>query len=175
VRITLPHLPQQADMETLEVTESGTWSDLSVVHRDLITDQLSPPGLANRYGAIPFAFPAAVEFNGLGAISDALVARRRHDKLTVVSEKVIILKGTTEQRQQYIASWRQRATNVISEAFETVKEIEIRSFGEKSLFFRKSLFYFLVEQGADMKVKDQVAVSIGPASFLAVFALRPGQ
>ena len=94
-------------METLEVTESGTWSDLSVVHQDLIADQLSPSGLANRYGAIPFAFPAAVELNELGAISDALVARRRHDNPTVVGEKMIILKDTTEQRQQYIASWRQ--------------------------------------------------------------------
>ena len=109
-------------METLEVAESGTWSDLSVVHRDLIAGQLSPSGLANRYGAITFAFPAVVELNGLGAISDALVARRRHDKPTVVGEKVIILKGAAEQRQQYIASWRHRGTNVICEAFKTVKE-----------------------------------------------------
>jgi hypothetical protein len=159
VRITLPHLPHgalgptkrtrrtmlpwyvglQADMETLEVAESGTWFDLNAAHRDLTAAQLSPSGLANRYGAIPFAFPAAVELHGLGAISDALVAVRRHDKETVIGEKMIILKGTAEQRQQYIASWRHRATNVVCEAFETVKEIEMRAFGEKSFFYRKSL------------------------------------
>ncbi|KIX06422.1 uncharacterized protein Z518_04398 [Rhinocladiella mackenziei CBS 650.93] len=159
VRITLPHLPHgalgptkrtrrtmlpwyvglQADMETLEVAESGTWSDLSTAHRDLIAAPLSPSGLANRYDTIPFAFPAAVELNGLGAISDALVARRRHDKPAVISEKTIILKGTAEQRQQFIAVWRQKATNMVCEAFEMVKEVEMRLFGEKSFFVRKSL------------------------------------
>src|SRR5271163_1288227 len=34
---------------------------ICLAHRDLIAGQLSPSGLANRYGAIPFAFPAAVE------------------------------------------------------------------------------------------------------------------
>jgi hypothetical protein len=50
----------QNDLETLEVVESGTWSDLSVAHRDMVAARLSPSGLANRYGAIPFAFPAAM-------------------------------------------------------------------------------------------------------------------
>jgi hypothetical protein len=45
----------------------------------------SPSGLANRYGAIPFAFPAAIELDGLGVLSDAVVCR--HDKANVVSEK----------------------------------------------------------------------------------------
>lgn len=53
----------------------------------MITARLSPSGLANHYGVIPFAFPAAVELVGLRALSDALVCRRRHDKYAVGSEK----------------------------------------------------------------------------------------
>src|SRR5205085_9550965 len=99
VRVTLPHLPHgahgpakgerrtmlpwfcglQSDLETLEVVESGTWSDLSVAHRDMVAARRSPSGLANRYGAIPFAFPASVLLEGLGALSSALVCRQRHN------------------------------------------------------------------------------------------------
>ena len=45
-----------------------------------VAARLSPSGLANRYGAIPFAFPASVLLEGLGALSSALVCRQRHDK-----------------------------------------------------------------------------------------------
>ena len=113
VRVTLPHIPHgaqgpakgirrtmlpwycglQKDLETLEVVESGTWSDLAAAYRDLVAARLSPSGLANRYGAIPFAFPVAVERAGLGAVSDALVCRRRHDKPAVVGEKRVLLFG----------------------------------------------------------------------------------
>jgi hypothetical protein len=55
----------QSDLETLEVVESGTFSELSVAHRDMVAARLSPSGLPNRYGAIPFAFPAAVELKAL--------------------------------------------------------------------------------------------------------------
>lgn len=57
----------QSDLETLEVVESGTWSELSATHRDMMAARLSPSGLANRYRVIPFAFPAAVELEGLSS------------------------------------------------------------------------------------------------------------
>jgi hypothetical protein len=61
----------------------------------MVAARLSPSGLTNRYGAIPFAFPAAIELEGLGALSDALVCRRRHDKFAVVSEKKLLLNGVS--------------------------------------------------------------------------------
>jgi hypothetical protein len=114
VRITLLHLPHgaygsakrvrrimlpwfcglQNDLETLEVVESGTWSDLSIAHRDMVAARLSPSGLANRYGAITFTFPAAIGLEDLSALSDALVCRRHHDKYTIVSEKRLLLTST---------------------------------------------------------------------------------
>lgn len=158
VRVTLPHLPHgaygpakrirrtmlpwfcglQKDLETLEVAEGGTWSDLSIAHRDLVAARLSPSGLPNRYGAIPFAFPAAVELEGLGALSDALVCRRRHDKVSVMQEKKALLLGTKEERERIISAWRQKAVNKVCEAFEKVREAEMERFGEKSYFRRRA-------------------------------------
>lgn len=84
------------------MVESGTWSDLSVAHRDMVAARLSPSGLANSYGAIPFAFPAAIELN---------VWRRRHDKYTVVSEKRL-LTSTWAEVDSYL-EWRKVAVRSI--------------------------------------------------------------
>jgi hypothetical protein len=56
----------------------------------MVAARLSPPDPANRYGAIPFAFPATIELKGLSALSNALVCRRRHGKYAVVSEKRLL-------------------------------------------------------------------------------------
>ena len=66
------------------MAEGGTWSDLSITHRDLVATRLSPSGLPNRYRAIPFTFPATIELERLGALSNVLVCRRRHDKVSVI-------------------------------------------------------------------------------------------
>ena len=83
VRVTLPHLPHGAygpakverrtmlpwfcglpsDHETLEVI--GTWSDLFATHCDLVATRLSPSGLANNYGVIPFAFLPLLSYMAL--------------------------------------------------------------------------------------------------------------
>jgi hypothetical protein len=103
----------------------------------MIAARLSPSGLPNRYGAIPFAFPAAVELDGLGALSNALVCRRRHDKYAVVSEKKLLLTGAKAEVDSYLEGWRRLAVNRVCEAFELVKEAEMEMFGEKSYFYRK--------------------------------------
>ena len=104
----------------------------------MVAAPLSPSGLPNRYGAIPFAFPAAVELHGLGALSDALVCRRRHDRFAVVAEKRRLLTGTEAEVGAYLERWRKTAVNRVCEAFELVKEAEVKRFGEKSYFYRKS-------------------------------------
>jgi hypothetical protein len=158
VRVTLPHLPHgacgpakgvrrtmlpwfcglQNDLETLEVVEGGTWSELSVAHRDMVAARFSPSGLANRYGAIPFAFPAAVRLKGLGDLSDALVCQERHNKSTVMLEKRLLLTGAKADVDAYLDRWRKEAVNRVCEAFELVKETEMEEFGEKSYFYRKA-------------------------------------
>ena len=128
----------QNDLETLEVVESSTWSDLSVAQRDMVAARPSPSGLANRHGAIPFAFPAAVKLEGLSALSVALAYRRRHDKYAVVSEKKLLLTGAKADVDSYLGKWRKTAVNRVCEAFELVKEAEMEKFGEKSYFYCKT-------------------------------------
>jgi hypothetical protein len=103
-----------------------------------VAARLSPSGLPNRYGAIPFAFPATIELGGLGALSDALVCRQRHDRHAVVAEKRLLLAGTEAEVGVYLEQWRKTAVNRVCEAFELVKEAEVERFGEKSYFYRKS-------------------------------------
>jgi hypothetical protein len=77
----------QEDLETLEVAEAGSWTELNEAHRDLRAASRTPPGLANNYGVIPDAFPAAVELTGLGALSDAAVCRVKHNKPSAISNE----------------------------------------------------------------------------------------
>ena len=155
VRVTLPHLPHgadgpstrtrrtmlpwfvglQDDLATLELVESGTWEMLSAAHRDLVAPQATPSGLGNRYGPIPYKFPAAVEVVGLGALSDALVCRRRWDSGLVLRDRDIMLSGDWEAATAYVRECRQRAEAAAVEAFEVLVRDEKRLFGEKSYFY----------------------------------------
>lgn len=120
---------------------------LSTAHRELTAASTSPSGLANRYGSIPFAFPAAVHLTGLGALSDALGCRIRQDKPAVDKDKKLLLLGTDTERDAYLSRWRRHAVNQICEGFETMKRAEIDAFGEKSYFYRAS-------QGASSPASD---------------------
>jgi hypothetical protein len=155
VRITSPYLPHgadgpstrtrrtmlpwfvglQDDLTTLEVVEGGTWEMLSEVHRDLTAPRATPSGLANRYGSIPYKFPAAVEVAGLGALSDALVCRRRWDSPAVLRDRDTLLIGRQDDFEKYVHDWRKRAVAAAEEAFELVKEQEMKFFGAKSYFY----------------------------------------
>jgi hypothetical protein len=104
----------------------------------MVAARLSPSGLANRYGAIPFAFPAAIELGGLGALSDTLVCRRRHDQYAVVTEKKLLLTGAKADVDSYLRKWRKMVVNHVCEAFGLVKEAEMERFGEKSYFYRET-------------------------------------
>ena len=81
--------------------------------------------LAHSYRAIPFAFPVVIELGGLGALSDALVCHRRHDRHTVASEKKLLLTGAKADVDSYLRKWRKMVVNRVCEAFELVKEAEM--------------------------------------------------
>jgi len=154
-RITMPHLPHgadgpstgtrrtmlpwlvglQDDLTTLEVVEGGTWEMLSNAHRDMASPSATPSGLANRYGAIPYKFPAAVEITGLGPLSDALVCRRRWDSALVLRDRDILLSGSREEASKYVKAWREKAVAAAIEAFALVVQKEKQAFGEKSYYF----------------------------------------
>lgn len=73
--------------------------------------------------------------------------RRRHNKPAVVGEKRILLLGSAEERDQYLAKWRQRAVNQVCEAFQLVKQAEVSRFSERSFFYR-------VERGLSPAMSD---------------------
>ena len=83
----------QEDLETLEVPEAGSWTELNEAHRDLRAASRTPSGLANNYGVIPDALPAAVELTGLGGLSDAdaAVCRVKHNKPSAIYEETVAL------------------------------------------------------------------------------------
>ncbi|CAM6002997.1 unnamed protein product [Sphagnum balticum] len=135
-RILLPWLVGvQDDLTSLEVVEGGSWEMLAAAHRDMTSPAATPSGLANRYGAIPYKFPAAVEVTGLGALSDALVCRRRWDSPQVLRDRDIMLLGSREEADKYLKKWRDTAVEVAVEAFKLVVEEEKRVFGDKSYWY----------------------------------------
>ena len=127
----------QSDGEHLEVLESGTWDDLAKAHRELTSAPRTPSGLANRYGDIPYAFPAVVPLAGLGPLSDSLVARYRPNNPAVKHEKKKLIEGDDDFRTQFIDQWRKKATRAVVEGFQLVRELEKNHFGDKSFFKRK--------------------------------------
>ena len=154
VRISLPHLPHGAlgpaksirrtvlpwfegilgDHETLDTAESGTWSQLSAAHRDQVAGPSSPSGLQNMFGAVPYAFPAASQICGLGAISDALVGRVRWDNPSVMFEQQILLGADDSARDKFINDWEARATKVMFDAYKAMATAEEAAYKDKSYF-----------------------------------------
>ncbi len=70
-------------------------------YRDLEAPVLIPSGLLNNYGRTLFRFPAAVALTGLGAISDALVARNKWTAPKVQQELRLLFR-TNEERYAYL-------------------------------------------------------------------------
>ena len=155
VRITLPHLPHgshgptkcirrtmlpwfvgiQEDHQSLDVAESGSWSELSNAHRDLTHASMTPSGLPNRYATIPYKFPAAVSLVGLGGISDALVGRQRWDTPNVLREVRLLLGQDFVQTREYIRQWRKRAVAAVVTTFDDVVRTEKAAFRQRSYFY----------------------------------------
>lgn len=67
---------------------------------------VSLSGLFNRYGTIPFAFPADVELEGLGTLSDTPICCRGHDRYAIVTEKRLLLTGAEAEVDAYLKQWR---------------------------------------------------------------------
>jgi hypothetical protein len=157
VRVTMPHIPHgqdgpatkvrrtmlpwfvglQDDLESLEVLEGGTWAELSAAHRDLVSPRATPSGLANRYGAIPYRFPAAVKIAGISALSDALVCQRKWDDLLALRDRDKVLGQDRELALAFVKDTRARARTIACEAMQLVREAELCSFADKSYFYHK--------------------------------------
>lgn len=142
VRITFPHLPHgatgpgertrrtvlpwyvavQDDHQTLEITEGGDYDGVAKAHRDLASPPKTPSGLANKYAPIPYPFPAATQLSGLGALSDALVCRRKYTDPAVLHNFLELSEPGALQ------SWREAAVAKFKEAFNLLAQLDRRVF-----------------------------------------------
>lgn len=119
-RTMLPwYVAVKEDLATSETEESGSFQDVALAHQNLGMPPASPSGHGHHYGTIPFRFPAAVELANLGALSDALVCRRRWNSPAVLCERDIVL-GTNAK--DFINSWRIKAVKEVLESFQIVKD-----------------------------------------------------
>ncbi len=118
------------DLQTLETKEAGNWKDIVTAHQDLEAPS-SPSGHTSHYGTIPYRFPGAVELTGLGALSDALVCRRRWDAGPVLLDRDVVL-GHPIDGDVFINQWRIRAAEEVVRAFQVVKQLEKAAFGKDS-------------------------------------------
>jgi hypothetical protein len=168
VRISLPHLPHgsrgpatrvrrtilpwymsiEADHESLDTVEAGTWTELAAAHRNLTPGPSSPSGLHNMFGNVPYVFPAALQVTGLGPISDALVGRTRWDDPRVATEASILLGADAIGRQLLLEDWEGKAAKMLKENMAFTRRHERKVYGEKSFYWRR-------EQGLlDERVPD---------------------
>ncbi|KAL8867736.1 MAG: hypothetical protein Q9198_008410 [Flavoplaca austrocitrina] len=69
----------------------------------------TPSGYPNKYGSIPFRFPAAMELLNVSPIADALVGRRLWDSPAVIAERNILLGPDHMARNKLIQEIRTRA------------------------------------------------------------------
>ncbi|KAE8153057.1 hypothetical protein BDV25DRAFT_137298 [Aspergillus avenaceus] len=109
-----------------------TWEDLAAAHRALIPGPSSPSGLPNRYATVPYAFPAAVQLTGLGAISDALVGRRRWDSPEVREELNQLFSPDISVGRRFIVKWRESALERAHQCLDKVFRFERDAFQEHS-------------------------------------------
>lgn len=120
------------DHQSLEVEASGTHEQLSESHRHQTAPPRSPSGYANMYGAIPYKFPAGVQLDGLGPISDALVGRMRWNDPEVQYEVRQLLKMDAGHIQEYLEAWRKNATQRFVAAWKKEQELEKFYFSDRA-------------------------------------------
>jgi hypothetical protein len=93
----------------------------------MVTVRLLSSDLPNHYRAILFASPAAIELEALGALSDALVYCRRHERYAVVEEKRL-LTGAEAEIGVHLERCCRTAANRVYEAFEPVEKTDNQAF-----------------------------------------------
>ena len=161
----------QDDLENLEIVEAGSFSELLVVYRDMISSRATLSGLANRYGAISYRFAVAVEIFGLSALSDALVCRRRWDSPAVLCDRDILLGPDRKAAMELVGAIRSKMPAAAVDALQLIREAEMRAFGEKSFFYHKErhdlhgIPFPAVEPDPEVVLEDETAPSVPDMAF----------
>ncbi len=154
VRVSLPHLSHKAQTvqgtwqiillwyveisenhETLNISESETWSQLLSAHCDLVSGSSSFFALHNMFDALSYSFSAAVQLTDLRPISDALVDRVCWTNFIIISHLCDLLSGNNAVRNVYLHNWTITAKQAIKTQWRKVKRIKCSVFSKKFFFY----------------------------------------
>ena len=83
-------------------------------------------------------FLPAIELEGLGALSDAPVRRRRHDRHAVVEDEKLLPAGAEAEVGAYLGRWRRTVVDHMLRSIRARQEDRGERFGEKPHLYRKS-------------------------------------
>jgi hypothetical protein len=127
----------QSDHETLDIPESGSWSEVAAAHRDLTAIKGTLSGQINTHGLPPCSFPAAVSLRGISALSDALVGLRRWTDPQVRQDAEILLDADERRSWKFVEGCRSRMAAAFKKNMQLIRELEKECFGENSYYALK--------------------------------------
>ena len=120
--------------EQLDNPESESWGQLSQYHARQEAPQLTPSGHPNKYGPIPYRFPASIPLWLESAISHALRGNTTWDDPRVQWEANLLLGLDREAAQAAIVSHRCHALREIKKCWDMVRHAEQEFFEVDSFF-----------------------------------------
>lgn len=123
------------DGETLDNPESDKWSDLAVAHAQQTAVRLTPSGLPNRFGPIPYKFPPGTQLLLSSPISQAVVCRTSWDDPVAQAHANLILGANRASARAEIERHRLEALCAFKVAWSRVKMAEKTFYGEGGFFY----------------------------------------
>ena len=127
----------QDDHQTLNVPESGSWSSVAAMHRDLVVTNGTPSRQINMHGFPPYRFPAAVSMRNISALSDALVGQRRWDDPVVVIERNWLLGPDEDAAWKFVEHCRGKMKREYKRNMTLVRRLEKEYYGENSFYYHR--------------------------------------
>jgi len=154
VRVSLSHLSHKAQTaqrtrqiillwyveisenhETLNISESETWSQLLSAHCDLVSGLSLFFTLHNMFDASSYSFSAVVQLTDLSSISDALIDCVHWTNPIIISHLCDLLSSNDIVRNAYLCNWTITAKWAIKTQWRKVKCIKRSVFSKKSYFY----------------------------------------
>jgi len=118
----------------LDNEESDTWADLARAHATQEALNLTPSGLANRFGTIPYRFPPSSQLYVESPISQALLCRTSWDDPMVQAQANVVLGADRQRARQVIDKHRLSALRAFKRTFPAIRMAENLIFGKDSFF-----------------------------------------
>ncbi len=120
--------------QTLDNEESDSWADIARAHSTQKALNLTPSGLANRFGPIPYRFPPSTQLYLDSPISQALCCRTTWADPMVQAQANLVLGADRQRARRIIDKHRFGALRAFKSAFQVVRISEGMFYGEDSFF-----------------------------------------